>query len=344
MTENVYRMIGARRKSGAPQALGNSSSGTHFIGQSGRAEDGSCISKSEYSQDITRLQLAIKPQSLHRSGSEQGFPEFPLNYPSPMNHLNVTRLLRFPIPQARTPSTSAIDNYSTSATSTSEYTYFSASERPKFFPIAIHRIPSSRYSSYSKGGITQPINQSLLLQYEHLNYPPSELNSGNDITIGPYFTSSYFPRAETQYIDQQYAFGGPIYGESQPDWAGYGETTALFSQNGPTQVCPSVPIDGIQRRRRPRRRNIDRIYLCGWNGCDKGYGTLNHLNTHVCQQSHGAKRLSKEFKQIREEWKHRQVKVNAAMAVEPQGIEPARCTEIGANISGQESHCTGLRP
>lgn len=32
------------------------------------------------------------------------------------------------------------------------------------------------------------------------------------------------------------------------------------------------------------------MYKCGWNGCEKAYGTLNHLNAHVTMQSHGAKR------------------------------------------------------
>lgn len=45
------------------------------------------------------------------------------------------------------------------------------------------------------------------------------------------------------------------------------------------------------------------MYKCGWNGCEKAYGTLNHLNAHVTMQSHGAKRTPEEFKEIRKEWK-----------------------------------------
>lgn len=33
------------------------------------------------------------------------------------------------------------------------------------------------------------------------------------------------------------------------------------------------------------------MYKCGWNGCEKAYGTLNHLNAHVTMQSHGNKRV-----------------------------------------------------
>ena len=58
------------------------------------------------------------------------------------------------------------------------------------------------------------------------------------------------------------------------------------------QVYSFVPIPGAQQHKRPRRRyeEIERMYKCGWNGCEKAYGTLNHLNAHVTVQSHGAKR------------------------------------------------------
>lgn len=32
------------------------------------------------------------------------------------------------------------------------------------------------------------------------------------------------------------------------------------------------------------------MYKCGFQGCEKAYGTLNHLNAHVTMQSHGPKR------------------------------------------------------
>jgi hypothetical protein len=47
------------------------------------------------------------------------------------------------------------------------------------------------------------------------------------------------------------------------------------------------------------------MYKCGWQGCEKAYGTLNHLNAHVTMQSHGNKRTPEEFKEIRKEWKQR---------------------------------------
>lgn len=57
-------------------------------------------------------------------------------------------------------------------------------------------------------------------------------------------------------------------------------------------VYSFVPIPGAQQHKRPRRRyeEIERMYKCGWNGCEKAYGTLNHLNAHVTMQGHGTKR------------------------------------------------------
>lgn len=59
-----------------------------------------------------------------------------------------------------------------------------------------------------------------------------------------------------------------------------------------SQVYSFVPIPGAQQHKRPRRRyeEIERMYKCGWQGCEKAYGTLNHLNAHVTMQSHGSKR------------------------------------------------------
>jgi hypothetical protein len=68
-----------------------------------------------------------------------------------------------------------------------------------------------------------------------------------------------------------------------------------------SQVYSFVPIPGAQQHKRPRRRyeEIERMYKCGWHGCEKAYGTLNHLNAHVTMQSHGSKRTPEgEFTSI----------------------------------------------
>lgn len=52
------------------------------------------------------------------------------------------------------------------------------------------------------------------------------------------------------------------------------------------------PSSGASTRKRPRRRfdQIERLYPCRFEGCEKSYGTLNHLNAHVTMQKHGNKR------------------------------------------------------
>jgi hypothetical protein len=74
-----------------------------------------------------------------------------------------------------------------------------------------------------------------------------------------------------------------------------------------SQVYSFVPIPGAQQHKRPRRRyeEIERMYKCGWQGCEKAYGTLNHLNAHVTMQSHGNKRTpeGKCFNFLSRVWK-----------------------------------------
>ncbi|KAI9826119.1 MAG: hypothetical protein M1832_000568 [Thelocarpon impressellum] len=118
-----------------------------------------------------------------------------------------------------------------------------------------------------------------------------------------------------------------------------------------SQVYSFVPIPGSQQHKRPRRRyeEIERMYKCGWNGCEKAYGTLNHLNAHVTMQSHGQKRTPEEFKEIRKEWKARKKEEDnarkadeerqrvAAQAnqVEPQaGADPAQASSAAAYPPG----------
>ncbi|KAH9844822.1 zinc finger protein [Teratosphaeria destructans] len=88
-------------------------------------------------------------------------------------------------------------------------------------------------------------------------------------------------------------------------YPGYAYPNATQGGHPLSTVYSFVPIPGAQQHKRPRRRyeEIERMYKCGWNGCEKAYGTLNHLNAHVTMQSHGAKRTPEEFKEIRKEWK-----------------------------------------
>ncbi|WVO15550.1 hypothetical protein L204_103210 [Cryptococcus depauperatus] len=79
---------------------------------------------------------------------------------------------------------------------------------------------------------------------------------------------------------------------------------------------PQSSHSGPVQKKRPRRRyeEIERLYPCGWNGCEKAYGTLNHLNAHVMMQKHGEKRLPSEFKEMRKAWRKRKREAAAAHA------------------------------
>lgn len=74
-------------------------------------------------------------------------------------------------------------------------------------------------------------------------------------------------------------------------------------------------MDSKKKRKRRKFHEIDRLYKCNYQNCDKSYGTLNHLNAHVQLQVHGAKRLPSEFKQIREQCKakKKQMKIEAEL-------------------------------
>ncbi|KAJ1042186.1 hypothetical protein NDA10_000141 [Ustilago hordei] len=46
--------------------------------------------------------------------------------------------------------------------------------------------------------------------------------------------------------------------------------------------------EGFRRiRRRRKSEEVERKYRCDYDGCDKAYGTLNHLNTHRATNDHG---------------------------------------------------------
>ncbi|KAH7321750.1 hypothetical protein BKA65DRAFT_408018 [Rhexocercosporidium sp. MPI-PUGE-AT-0058] len=163
--------------------------------------------------------------------------------------------------------------------------------------------------------------------------------------------SPYPQGGDMQHGYPQHPAGGAMYTQPRPDWAGYAggqhpmhggypvsgaqtPTSAAPAGARPGQVYSFVPIPGAQQHKRPRRRyeEIERMYKCGWNGCEKAYGTLNHLNAHVTMQSHGQKRTPEEFKEIRKEWKARKKEEENQRKADD---ERARATVVPAD--GQNS-------
>merc|ERR1712093_253953 len=232
------------------------------------------------------------------------------------------------------------NNYSTSATPTSEYGIYPTSARSGSFPEHIQRQyhPSSNHSGSNGGGMAQPTNPSIAASSP--TYPQHN---------GQY--SPYPQQGDMSHGYPQHPAGGAMYTQPRPDWAGYAggqhpmhggypvsgaqtPTSAAPAGARPGQVYSFVPIPGAQQHKRPRRRyeEIERMYKCGWNGCEKAYGTLNHLNAHVTMQSHGQKRTPEEFKEIRKEWKARKKEEENQRKAED---ERARATVVPAD--GQNS-------
>jgi hypothetical protein len=86
------------------------------------------------------------------------------------------------------------------------------------------------------------------------------------------------------------AFSHPSMSSSN---AGASQSKSRADSTGGSNDIQFVSLGGPAHKKRPRRRydEIERLYGCGFNGCDKSYGTLNHLNAHVAMQKHGEKRL-----------------------------------------------------
>ncbi|KAJ9063296.1 hypothetical protein DSO57_1001734 [Entomophthora muscae] len=52
---------------------------------------------------------------------------------------------------------------------------------------------------------------------------------------------------------------------------------------------------GIQKRPRRKYHEVRRIYACEHPGCEKAYGALNHLNSHILSQNHGRRKRACDF-------------------------------------------------
>ncbi|RMJ23926.1 C2H2 transcription factor Con7 [Aspergillus sp. HF37] len=222
--------------------------------------------------------------------------------------------------------------------------------------------PSHRNHSNVKSDADVPIDPSIAASSP--TYPP------------PY--SPYQPQTThdmAQYQGHPHPPPPQMYG--RPDWPpGYGApqhgmpapyappattvgpSPAVTAGPRPGQVYSFVPIPGAQQHKRPRRRyeEIERMYKCGWNGCEKAYGTLNHLNAHVTMQSHGNKRTPEEFKEIRKEWKARKKEEEAqrkaaeereraaAQAAQANQVEAAQPSADPSQTAQSPAYAGGVRP
>ncbi|KAJ2976785.1 hypothetical protein NQ176_g4741 [Zarea fungicola] len=205
--------------------------------------------------------------------------------------------------------------YPTTATPASEYAVYPPPARSSSaYPDNIQRSYNPA-SSPSTGSMAQQ-NSPSMPQSDGRNHQAHLVNSDSQVPIDPsiaapsptYPYGQHSPYAPNPEMAHSYSHpNSNMYAQPRPEWGNYGQHTgapltpghpvygqspASAPQQRPSQVYSFVPIPGAQQHKRPRRRyeEIERMYKCGWNGCEKAYGTLNHLNAHVTMQSHGQKR------------------------------------------------------
>lgn len=319
------------------------------------------------SRFFTNSDLDSQPRFMERE-APQGFTSSGLQTPYyspdplasseeiPAEHAPVSQVAAFSTP------TSDYGSYPTSARSSSFPAHIQQQQQQQY-------RPSSRGTS---GGMAQPTSPSMSLQDgSRAGHPISQVKSDQDVPIDPSIAASsptyptshggqYSPYPPQQEMSHGGYQGHPqaMYAQPRPDWAGYGHSQmqggySVPGSSTPTsgappggrpgppgqqhlnQVYSFVPIPGAQQHKRPRRRyeEIERMYKCGWNGCEKAYGTLNHLNAHVTMQSHGTKRTPEEFKEIRKEWKARKKEEENARKAEEDRARAAGMPVDGQNIA-----------
>ncbi|KAM3514507.1 hypothetical protein MY11210_001850 [Beauveria gryllotalpidicola] len=246
--------------------------------------------------------------------------------------------------------------YPASATPASDYGVYPPPARStSAYPDHVQR-PYHPASSPSTGSMAQQ-NSPSLPQSDGRNHQSPIVNSDTQVPIDPSIAqpSPTYPYAQhSPYApnpDMAHSYSHPnsnMYAQPRPEWGGYtaqhaappltpghqvyGQSPASApQQQRPSQVYSFVPIPGAQQHKRPRRRyeEIERMYKCGWNGCEKAYGTLNHLNAHVTMQSHGQKRTPEEFKEIRKEWKARKKEEDAQRKAEDERQRAAAAANGG---------------
>lgn len=215
------------------------------------------------------------------------------------------------------------DHASTSGHYQQHVKYEPDSARPGAYAEYIAQAQSQGPRSYAEG---QPRYQPPAQQASHpSNAAMAQTNSSITASSPTYPAHQYSPYPPQHEMPSYSGPHGPMYAP-RPDWAGHYGAQPVYGQipggpgGGPgmaavprpppgghplSTVYSFVPIPGSTQHKRPRRRfeEIERMYKCGWQGCEKAYGTLNHLNAHVTMQSHGPKRTPEEFKEIRKEWK-----------------------------------------
>ena len=156
-----------------------------------------------------------------------------------------------------------------------------------------------RYASVGTG-VSLPSARTLVNQIDGFATPQTFFTKRTNETLQP---SSLTPFRDTHPAPLGNVQGQDTKPTSSPAYSidssqtarpsGINLSSPNNSENDLQGELTFVPNGGSGPKKRPRRRfdEIERLYTCGWNGCEKAYGTLNHLNAHVAMQKHGIKRL-----------------------------------------------------
>lgn len=150
-------------------------------------------------------------------------------------------------------------------------------------------VPNGLNRSGSAPGVGRPQTSDGLPSYPtHIGGPGMPLPSARSL-------ASQIPGG---YQTVPYTSGQMIGGFPAPRYGSFDQAATRYMALGLTPSSSDhelqfVSLAGPAPKKRSRRRydEIERIYPCGYKGCDKAYGTLNHLNAHVAMQKHGPKRL-----------------------------------------------------
>lgn len=180
--------------------------------------------------------------------------------------------------------------------------------RPPAFagrPQTSDGLPS--YTNYH-GAVTLPSAQSIARQIPGMTDTTSFFHHSSGSAHLPFrddrhFPSTNFPGDRAFTFDPLRSSLPPSFpGQIRASYAPPPPVPTAGSDSGGSSNNTNSTNDQMQfmslstghgQKKRPRRRyeEIERLYPCGWNGCEKSYGTLNHLNAHVMTQKHGEKRL-----------------------------------------------------
>lgn len=154
------------------------------------------------------------------------------------------------------------NNYSTTATPTSEYGVYPQSARSSSFGEHLQRPyhTASSHSGGSSGGMAQaPTSPSMSLQDGRSHQNAEQVRSDSELPIDPsiasqsptsYAHSQYSPyAASTQDISHGYHPGSAgLYSQPRPDWTGYGQQHGGPITPSGHPVFPQTPTSATQAR------------------------------------------------------------------------------------------------